>query len=196
MNYKQKYIIAKNSIKPIITEDKQTKSSGIYLFERIDEDGITFFYCGQAKNIYTRTISHWQGYTQRIDRSLKKRKFYSEENPYGWKFTIVEYCDNSELDEREEFYIMQNLREGKQTYNETYGSQGKGKKAIKEYRQPRGYRQGVEQGKKVLAKEIAHLFDLHLDVSVKKQGNKNQEKALAKFWDLINVENYIETKGE
>ena len=97
-------IIAKQCIKPIILESKETKQSGIYLFERTDEDGITYFYCGQAVNIYNRVVNHWNGYTQRIDISLRKRKFYSVMNPHGWKFEILEYCSESELNEREKLF--------------------------------------------------------------------------------------------
>ena len=71
-DYVKKLIIAKNSIAPIITENEQTKQPGIYLFERTDENGVTFFYCGQAKNIFQIFFSHWNGY-QRIDFSMRNR---------------------------------------------------------------------------------------------------------------------------
>ena len=71
-DYVKKLIIAKKSIAPIITENAQTKQPGIYLFERTDENGVTFFYCGQAKNIFQRIVSHWNGY-QLIDISIRKR---------------------------------------------------------------------------------------------------------------------------
>ena len=107
-DYVKKLIIAKKSITPIITENAQTKQPGIYLFERTDENGVTFFYCGQAKNIFQRIVSHWNGY-QRIDISIRKRKFKSEENPHGWSFCILEYCPVEKLDEREQYWILEQI---------------------------------------------------------------------------------------
>lgn len=181
--YIRKRLIAKKMIAPIIVENWQTMQSGIYLFERTDENGVTFFYCGQAQNIYNRIISHWNGY-QRIDLSIRKRGFKSESNPYGWTFTILEYCTN--LDEREQYYILENLKEGKQTYNLTYGRQGQGKETIGEGKTPKGYYDGVKYGYDKARKEIKHLFDLHLNAVIKSdKPNKTQEKALQKFKDFL-----------
>lgn len=184
--YVKKLIIAKKSIAPIITENAQTKQPGIYLFERTDENGVTFFYCGQAKNIFQRIVSHWNGY-QRIDISMRKRKFKSGENPHGWAFCILEYCPVEKLDEREQYWILEQMRQGKQTYNVTYGSQADGKQNIKEGKTPRGYWDGVEAGKMKARRFVADLFSKHLNVSMKKP-TKNAEKALAKFQEFINLE--------
>lgn len=187
-DYVKKIIIAKKSIAPIITESIQTKQPGIYLFERTDENGVTFFYCGQAKNIFQRIVSHWNGY-QHIDISMRKRKFKSDENPHGWAFCILEYCPVDKLDEREQYWILKQMRQGKQTYNVTYGSQTDGKQNIKEGKTPRGYYDGLEQGYKNAQKMIAHLFDKHLVVSTKKDPpTVNQQKALDKFMNFINLE--------
>ena len=185
-DYVKKLIIAKKSIAPIITENAQTKQPGIYLFERTDEKGVTFFYCGQAKNIFQRIVSHWNGY-QRIDISMRKRKFKSDENPHGWSFCILEYCPIEKLDEREQYWILEQIRQGKQTYNVTYGSQSSGKQNIKEGKTPRGYFDGKEAGYLMARKEVAHWFSLHLNVSMKNQ-TKNAEKALAKFQEFIKLE--------
>lgn len=180
-DFKTKLIEAKKSISPILKENAETKRPGIYLFERIDEEGITFFYCGQAKNIYQRIVGHWMGF-QRIDISMRKRGFKSEENPFGWDFTILENCNIDNLDERESYYILKFLKEGKQTYNLTYGSQGEGKKNIREGKSPKGYRDGLKQGYENARKMVSNLFSKHLTYSQRSDNpNKNQEKAKAKF---------------
>ena len=185
-DYVKKLIIAKKSIAPIITESIQTKQPGIYLFERTDENGVTFFYCGQAKNIFQRIVSHWNGY-QHIDISMRKRKFKSDENPHGWAFCILEYCPVENLDEREQYWILEQMRQGKQTYNVTYGSQTDGKQNIKEGKTPRGYWDGVEVGKMKARRFVADLFSKHLNVSMKKP-TKNAEKAYKKFMEFIDLE--------
>ena len=183
-NYYQKVIVAKKMIYPIIQETKETVRAGIYLFERTDENGITFFYCGQARNIYNRIISHWNGY-QRIDISMRKRKFKSKENPYGWSFKILEYCDESILDDREQYYILECLKQGKQTYNLTYGSQSQGKQTITEGKSTKGYREGIAQGYKNAQRDVAKLFEKNLTYGINGEPNKNKQKALAKFEEFI-----------
>lgn len=184
--YVKKLIRAKKCIAPIIKESAQTKQSGIYLFERTDENGVVFFYCGQAVNIYQRIVGHWLGF-QRIDLSIRKRRFQSQENPYGWKFTILEHCNKDLLDDRERFHILQNLKAGKQTYNLTYGSQGEGKQTVGEGKIPKGYYDGKKQGYLDARKYVANLFDKHLIYDKKSQKpNKHQEKAMDKFKDFLN----------
>lgn len=188
-DYVKKLIIAKKSIAPIITENIQTKQPGIYLFERTDENGVTFFYCGQAKNIFQRIVSHWNGY-QHIDISMRKRKFKSEENPHGWSFCILEYCPADKLDEREQYWILEQMRQGKQTYNVTYGSQTDGKHNIKEGKSTKGYHDGLKQGEENARKFVANLFEKHLDYKPKSnKPNKNQEKAMQKFKEFLEVKN-------
>lgn len=48
--------------------------SGIYFLTRTDEDGINYFYIGQAVHIMQRMCSHLTGY-QHIDCSIKKGDF-------------------------------------------------------------------------------------------------------------------------
>ena len=184
--YVKKLIIAKKNIAPIITESIQTKQPGIYLFERTDENGVTFFYCGQAKNIFQRIVSHWNGY-QHIDISMRKRKFKSDENPHGWAFCILEYCPVEKLDEREQYWILAPTRQGKPTYNVTHASQPDGKQHLTEGKTPRRERAGAEAGKTKARRFVADLFSKHLNVSMKKP-TKNAEKALNKFLDFINLE--------
>ena len=79
------------------------------------------------------------------------------------------------------------MRQGKQTYNVTYGSQTDGKQNIKEGKTPRGYWDGVEVGKMKARRFVADLFSKHLNVSMKKP-TKNAEKAYKKFQEFIDLE--------
>jgi hypothetical protein len=74
--------------------------------------------------------------------------------------------------------------------NVTSGSQGQGKKSLGNAKQPKTYTEGVVQGYKNAQKEIAHLFNLHLDyMSKKNPPTKLQEKAMAKFKNFLEVNN-------
>ena len=64
----------------------------------------------------------------------------------------------------------------------------------KAYKPAKGYRDGLKQGYANASKEVAHLFDKHLKVSIKSdKPNKIQEKALQKFEDFL--DSYKTTKG-
>lgn len=170
---------------------KLDDNSGIYFLTRIDENGIKYAYIGQAKHILTRLAQHLVGY-QHIDLSLKSHKFYEEnENPYGWNIGFLHF-PLSELDGKEQFYIRMYAQNGYQLRNKTAGGQGEGKSQINEYRPSKGYRDGILQGKKALARELKHIIDKHLVVSLKheKQGNKVSQNALEKFNTLLDEENY------
>ena len=160
--------------------------SGIYFLTRTDENDISYFYIGQAVNIIQRMCGHLTGY-QHIDNSIKKRGFFSEENPYGWKLNFINY-PKSELDKMEQYWILEYTKKGYQCrYNKTAGGQGEGKEKINEFRPAKGYRDGIKQGYKNASKEISHLFDLHLDYKTKSDNpNKNQEKALHKLEEFLN----------
>ena len=92
----------------------------------------------------------------------------------------------------EQHYIKQFANAGYQLRNKTSGSQGVGKKQIDEYRPAKGYRDGVQQGKISLARDLKHIIDKHLTVELKleKQGNKVSMKALEKFNALLDENNY------
>lgn len=186
-NYRQVYAIkAKN--KQIISKacPNMKNKSGIYFYTRTDENGISYFYIGQSVDCLERNISHLSGY-QHIDLSIKKRGFYSEKNPYGWKLNVM-YYPKDKLDEMEQYWILEYTKRGYQCrYNKTGGGQGEGKEKINEFRPSRGYRDGLKQGYKNASKEISHLFDLHLDYKTKSDNpNKNQEKALHKLEEFLN----------
>ena len=126
-------------------------SSGIYAFYSTDEAGIRRAYVGQAVNLCERCASHLAEYDH-IALSLKKHGFYSEDNPYGWKLDF-KTCHKSELDEKEVATIKQFADKGFQMYNVTAGSQGQGKLVTGQYKQPNTYTQGIQQGKKALARQ-------------------------------------------
>ena len=178
----QKQIVAKKMIAPIIIENLQTRKSGIYLYERTDDKGITYFYIGLAVNIFNRQISHWNGF-QRIDISMRKRGFKSETNPYGWEFKILEYCPKDALNEREQYWIMEYLKQGKQTYNKNYGgNEGKTDTFDKERK---GYQQGVAYGAERIKRQVKTYFDKYLDYSIKGKPNKIKQRKLAEFGEFI-----------
>lgn len=195
MNYKKlrqaKAIEATNRKRLLKINPKLDDGSGIYFFTRTDENEIPYFYIGQAVHIIQRMCSHLTGY-QHIDLSIKKRGFYSEENPYGWKINFIHY-PVEQLDNMEQYWILEYTKKGYQCrYNKTSGSQGEGKEKINEFRPAKGYRDGIQQGKITLARELKHIIDIHLNVSIRpeKTNNKVSIKALEKFNDLLNEENY------
>ena len=188
---KIKAIESQNKKKLLAINPKLDDKSGIYFLTRSDENGIQYFYIGQAKHILTRLAQHLVGY-QHIDSSLKKRGFYSEENPYGWKVNFLHYPVTM-LDEAEQKWIFEYTKKGYQCrYNKTAGGQGEGKVKINEFKAPKGYRDGILQGKKNLARELSHIAEKHLKISLRddKKGNKISQAALEKFLLLLSEESY------
>lgn len=171
------------------------RSSGIYVFYRDDESGLKMCYVGQAKNLVERCASHLAEYDH-IGLSLKKRGFYADDNPYGWKLAFRE-CPQEDLDKREQKAIRVFASKGFQLYNVTSGGQGKGKTQIREYKPSKGYRDGILQGKRMLARELSDIISKHLVVTIKekKMDNKVSMKALEKFNYLIDEETYKEQKS-
>lgn len=182
---KAKTIEAANKKKLLMINPNLDEGSGIYFLTRIDENNIKYAYVGQAKHILTRLAQHLSGY-QHIDLSLKKHKLHSTENLHGWKVGFMHF-PLEQLDEKEQYYIKMYAQSGYQLRNKTAGGQGAGKSQIDEYRPSKGYRDGIKQGYTNASKEIAHLFDKHLRVSIKSdKPNKVQQKALQKFDDFLN----------
>lgn len=162
--------------------------SGIYAFYRDDESGLHMAYCGQAVDLLARCASHLAEYDH-IGLSLKKRGFYSLENPYGWKLAFKE-CQRKDLDENERATIKNFADKSYQLYNVSSGGQGAGRTQIGEFKPAKGYHDGIRQGRKSLAKEILHIIDTHLTVTLKpgKENNKVSIRALEKFWELLKGE--------
>lgn len=185
-NIKQaKAIEYKNKKRLLEINPKLDDSSGIYFLTRVDETDIKYAYIGQAKHILTRLAQHLVGY-QHIDLSLKKHGLYSNNNPYGWKIGFIHFSE-SQLDDKEQHYIKQYALNGYQLRNKTAGGQGEGKLQINEYRPTKGYRDGLVQGRKNLAKELSNIADKHLVIGLRpdKQNNKVSIKAFDKFKALL-----------
>lgn len=190
---KAKAIERKNRERLLKVNPKLNNESGIYFLTRTDEDGISYFYIGQAVHILSRLCSHLTGY-QHIDLSVKKRGLYSEKNPYGWKINAIQYPVDK-LDEMEQYWILTYTKRGYQCrYNKTSGGQGEGKEKINEFRPQKGYRDGLKQGQKNLARELSHIIDTHLVVTLKpeKAGNKVSQRAFEKFKGLLDERSYEE----
>jgi hypothetical protein len=184
VNYKQIWAIKKANKERILKICPNCpETSGIYFLLR-EEDGFKFAYIGQSVNILQRLADHLQGY-QYIDLSIKRHGLWSEGNPTGYKVHFLEFPKDL-LDEKEQKYIRQYANAGYQLRNLTSGSQGQGKKGFENARQPKTYTEGVVQGEKNMAKQIKHLFDLHLDFAPKKNPpTVNQQKALQKLQDIF-----------
>jgi len=186
-NWKQvKAIESVNKKKFLELNNELNNDSGIYMLTRIDENGFKYAYIGQAKHILTRLAQHMVGY-QHIDLSLKNHGLYTDKNEYGWN--VIHYnCSEEELDDKEQYYIKEYADNGFQLRNKTSGSQGKGKTKINEFKPSKGYQDGLKQGYKNASKEIANLFDKHLDYLKKSdKPNKNQDKAIEKLEQFLEV---------
>lgn len=185
-NYKQRLAV-ENKYKKKLLEINPTldDGSGIYFFTREDLNGFKYAYIGQAKHILSRLAEHFTGY-QHIDLSIKKHGLYSDDNPEGWRINYKKFPE-ADLDNMEQYYIKQYADNGYQLRNKTSGGQGVGKTQIDDIRPTKGYRDGLIQGRKNASKEIARLFEKHLNYSKKSdKPNKNQDKALIKFEEFLN----------
>lgn len=193
---KVKAIEQKNKQRLLAVNPNLNDHSGIYFLLRSDENGFKYAYIGQAKSVLKRLASHMSGYQQHIDLSLRKHKLYSEDNPYGWRVEFLNFPE-SELDEKEKFYIKQYADAGYQLRNVSVGGQGENRDSgqIGERKPSRGYRDGVLYGKKSLAKQLSEIIQKHLTVTIRpeKQGNKVSEKQLEKFNQLLDENNYKES---
>lgn len=165
---------------------KLNEQSGIYFMTREDEQGIKYAYIGQAKHILSRLAQHMTGY-QHIDLSLKKHGLISNSNMCGWNVNFLNFPEEL-LDEKEQYYIKKYALGGYQLRNKTAGGQGSGKKQIDDYRTGKTYRQGVEQGMKNASRDVAKLFEKHLNVSAKNDPpTVNQLKAMDKFEKFLGL---------
>lgn len=192
---KAKAIEKQNRERLLKVNPKLNDRSGIYFLLREDENGFRFAYLGQAKNITQRLCGHLAGYQQHIDRSLKAHGLYSEDNPYGWRVEFLNF-PISELDEKEKFYIKQYADAGYQLRNVSVGGQGSKRDSgqIGERKAPKGYFQGILQGKRVLARELSSIAEKHLKIEIRedKKNNKVSQRQFEKFKELINEDSYKE----
>ena len=196
MNYKQiKAIEQANKKRLLAVNESLDEQSGIYFLLRKDENGFRYAYIGQAKHILSRLAQHLSGY-QHIDLSLRKYGLFDEKLlPNGWQVYALHF-PLEELDEKEQYYIKKYADAGWQLRNKTSGSQGVGKAQIDDFKPHKTYRDGLQQGKKALARDLKHIIDKHLTIELKaeKKANKTSQKAFEKFMELLNEENYGEVK--
>lgn len=195
MNYQNiaraKAIEQENKKRLLKLNPKLNDDSGIYFLLREDENGFKFAYVGQAKSVLQRLASHLVGYEQHIDLSLRKHKLYDKEkNPYGWRVEFLNFPE-SQLDEKEKYYIKLYADNGYQLRNVSIGGQGGNRDSgsIGERKAPKGYMQGIQQGKKVLARELSSIAEKHLKIELRadKANNKVSQKQYEKFMDLLKV---------
>lgn len=180
-----KAIEKKNKERFLEVNRNLNETSGIYILTRKDENGFRYAYIGQAVHVLTRLAQHLVGY-QHIDLSLKKHGLYSKENKYGWTVDSFSYQEK-DLDAQEQYWIKRYADMGFQLRNKTSGSQGEGKAQIDDYRPHKGYRDGLEQGRKNLARELSNIAQKHLVIGLKpeKAGNKVSERQFEKFKELL-----------
>lgn len=192
---KAKAIEKKNRERILAINPYVDEKSGIYFLTRTDEDGFRYAYIGQAVNLLSRLAGHLKGY-QHIDLSIKSHGLYSTDNIYGWKIGFMHY-PAEELDKWEQYWIKKYADGGYQLRNKTSGSQGEGKKQIADYKPPKGYRDGIQQGRVNLARELANIADKHLVISLKpeKQNNSVSQKQYQKFMELLHTEKGGEESG-
>lgn len=183
-----KAIEAENRKRLLKLNPELNDHGGIYFFTR-EEDGFKYAYIGQSKEsagILTRLCQHLVGYQQHIDLSLRKHKLYSNDNPTGWKVGCKNFPD-SKLDEMEQYYIKLYASKGYQLRNVSLGGQGEGRNMINDTKPSRGYRDGIAQGRRNLAKELSHIIKTHLLVQIRpeKMQNKVSQRAYEKFEELL-----------
>ena len=184
-----KAIEQENKKRLLKVNPKLNDESGIYFLLREDENGFRFAYIGQALHIISRLASHLVGYEQHIDLSLRKHKLYDKEkNPYGWRVEFLNFPENK-LDEKEKLYIKLYANKGYQLRNVSLGGQGENRASgsIGERKAPKGYMQGIQQGRKNLARELSSIAEKHLTICLKpeKEHNKVSQKQYEKFMSLI-----------
>ena len=186
-NYKQIFANKDKATRELLAVCPQAvHRSGIYFYMREDMDG-KHGYIGKALDLCERNVSHITGYAQRIDKSIKSRGFYSDLNPSGWKLNVL-YYPKAELDKWEQYWIDRYRKEGIDLYNVESGGTD-GKTIIGERKPPKTYREGVAYGKELIARELRHIIDTHHFEIKPEKDNKITQKALAKFWELLEQEN-------
>ena len=204
-NYKNiakvKAIEKQNKKRLLKVNPKLNERSGIYFLLREDENNFKYAYIGQARSVLQRLCSHMSGYKQHIDLSLRKHKLYDKDNnPYGWRVEFLNFPE-SQLDEKEKYYIKLYADKGYQLRNVSVGGQGSERDSgqIGERKPPKGYRDGLLQGKRVLARELSSIAEKHLKIEIRddKKHNKISQRQYEKFMDLLKAgENNANSKSE
>lgn len=137
------------------------EESGIYLWERTDEDGKYCWYVGKARRLLNRTAQHIVDGKSHLDLSIKAHGFYDEDKkPNGWRFRILKRCIELHLDAYEQDFIreyMERYPDGRMYNVESGGTTGK--TIIGEKKQRRDVKWKTEARAKVLA-EFREYFDI------------------------------------
>ena len=194
---KAKAIENQNKKRLLKVNPKLNERSGIYFLLREDENNFKYAYIGQARSVLQRLCSHMSGYKQHIDLSLRKHKLYDKDNnPYGWRVEFLNFPE-SQLDEKEKYYIKLYADKGYQLRNVSVGGQGSERDSgqIGERKPPKGYFQGILQGKRVLARDLSHISEKYLKIELKDEykGKKVPERQFEKFKELLNEDSYKES---
>ena len=177
---------------------KLNDKSGIYFLLREDENGFKYAYVGQAVHTISRLASHLVGYQQHIDLSLKKHGLYDEEkNPNGWRVEFLNFPE-SELDEKEKYYIKLYAEKGYQLRNVSLGGQGENRASgqIGERKPSKGYREGIQQGKINLARELSAIAEKYLKIELRDEhkGKKVPQRQYEKFIAAMDENSYKENE--
>ena len=183
---KAKAIEKQNKKRLLAVNPKLDDKSGIYILWRTEIHG----YVGQSVGILTRLAQHLVGF-QHIDLSMKKHGLFSKKNKGGYRIDFI-HCSKSELDDKEREYIQKAIDSGWVLKNKTSGGQDDKKEKIADFRPAKGYRDGIRQGKKVLAMELSSIAEKHLKIEIRedKKNNKVSQKQFEKFKELLNEETY------
>lgn len=160
--------------------------SGIYFYtrEKLEEGGGFACYIGKSVDVAERCISHQISWSQRIDKSLKSRKYYSKYNLNGWKLNVL-YFPTEVLDEKERYYIELYKSKNYEMLNIENGGT-LNKEIIGEKKPSRGYHDGLTQGEKKTKEQVKTYFDKYLDFVIKPPTGKVKERKFQEFADFLN----------
>ena len=90
------------------------------------------------------------------EKSMKAHGLYSEENKNGYKIDFF-HCPVSQLDEKEREYIQKAIDAGWIVKKSRLAVDRMKVRKIADYRPAKGYRDGIQQGKKTLARDLSHI---------------------------------------
>ena len=163
------------------------KKPGIYLWTRT-EDGNTYFYVGQAKNLFSRHFNYYcllKGLTyptRHFEASLKKHK--------DWTYKILECCEEKDLDKNEQYWIKYyNSLPNCITRNELLA----GNDIVRSnYRRIKQIENKRDRALKECLDRLDYTFDhnsLKISVKMNKKGTFNQIslKAYQKLLELLQI---------
>lgn len=183
VNYKKLFTVKKRLGETLkIVCPNINEKSGIYFYIR-ETQNKKYIYLGKATSLLDRNIDHLQGYKQRIDVSIKKRGFYSKDNPTGWKLNVLNF-PKDELDEKERYYIDLYLKAGYELYNIESGGTN-GKTDINQRKLGKGYHEGVARGVEKTKETVRTYFDKYLDYTIKGKPTKIKERKFAEFGEFL-----------